>query len=376
MLARSIALRLAFTLTTIGVAEVLVLPQLTSAQQAGGEVYVMPVRGNVFMIVGGAGNITLSAGVDGLLLVDTGSAEMADKVLAKVQDIGHLVAGAPVRMTTCVGPQCYARGSVGPYTQYGWASPSYNAIISSPAPVKRIRWIIQTTIDPDRTGATPTLAAAGRSFGTLASNVAGNVADIAGFDEAQANVIGHEKLLLRMTRLNFPEGVWPRETYYRETYKMSQYINGEGIQMYHAAAVTDGDTLVYFRFSDVISAGDVYTPDRYPMLDLDKGGTVQGLIDGLNKIIEMAFPEFRSQGGTMIIPGHGRLSDTADVAIYRNMAVIVRDRVQDLIEQGLSLQQVKAAKPTQDFDGIYGPAGKFIEAVYEDLTRVYRTGQR
>ena len=365
MLTRSMALRLGVILTSVGVAGVLVPPNRTYAQQPSGELHVLPIRGNVFMIVGGGSNVTVSAGVDGLLLVDAGSAAMADKVLDKVKEIGGMVAGSPARLTTCVGPPCYPAGSFGPFTPFGWASPSYNAVISSPTPLKPIRWIIQSTIDPDHTGATPKIAAAGRS------DSGGNITAIFGPGAGDpTTVIGHENLLKRMTELKFPESAWPAETYYLPTYKMSQYVNGEGIVMYHVpAANTDGDTLVHFRFSDVISAGDVYTPGRYPMIDVAKGGTVQGVIDGLNKIIDIAFPEFRSQGGTMVIPGHGRLGDTADVAIYRNMVFIVRDRIQELLKQGMSLPQVKAAKPTMDFDGIYGAPDKFIEAVYQNLTR-------
>jgi len=138
--------------------------------------------------------------------------------------------------------------------------------------------------------------------------------------------------------------------------------------MYYApAAIDDTDSIVYFRYSDVISAGDIYTPGRYPMIDISKGGTVQGEIDALNKIIDIAFPEYRHQGGTMIVPGHGRLGDTADVAIYRNMIVVIRDRILDMKKQGMTLQQVKAAKVTLDYDGIYGTPDKFIEAVYQTL---------
>jgi hypothetical protein len=184
-----------------------------------------------------------------------------------------------------------------------------------------------------------------------------------------ATIIGHEHVLKRMTMAKAPELAWPSETYYIPTYKMSQYVNGEGIQMYNTpAAITDADTIVYFRFSDVISAGDLFTPDRYPMIDVGKGGTVQGLLDGLNKIIELAFPEYRHQGGTMIVAGHGRLGDTADVAIYRNMVEIIRDRVRDMKKRGLSAQQVKAATPTLDFDGIYGSPDAFIDAVYQTLS--------
>ena len=171
-----------------------------------------------------------------------------------------------------------------------------------------------------------------------------------------------------MTEAKFPEAGWPTETYYIPTYKMSQYINGEGIQMYHApAAITDTDSIVYFRFSDVISAGDIYTPGRYPMIDTAKGGTVQGEIDALNKVIDIAFPEYRHQGGTMVVGGHGRLGDTADIAIYRNMVVVVRDRILDMKKQGMTLPQVKASKPTLDYDGIYGSPDTFIEAVFATL---------
>ena len=356
-----LARRLGLILTTVGVAGSLVLPHVTYAQQAGAELHVMPVRGNVFMIVGGGSNVTVSAGVDGVLMVDAGSAAMADKVLEKVREIGEMVAGSPRPMTTCVGPSCHPAGSLGPFLPFGWAGPSYNAVIASPKALKPIRWIIQTTPDPDHTGATPKIAAAGTTYN------GGEVGRLVG-ERTPATVIGHENVLKRMTQSKFPEKAWPTETYYIPTYKMSQYVNGEGIQMYHVpSATTDADTIVYFRFSDVISAGDLYTPGRYPMIDVAKGGSVQGVLDGLNKIIDLAFPEYRHQGGTMVVAGHGRLGDTADVAIYRNMVEVIRDRIRDLAKQGLSLPQVKAARPTLDFDGIYGSPDRFIEAVYQTL---------
>ncbi len=358
----SMVRRLAAVLTAVGAAGALAMPHVIYAQQTEAELHIMPVRGNVFMIVGGGSNVTVSAGVDGILLVDAGSAVMADKLLEKVMEIGRAVAGSPAPMTTCVGPACYQAGSLGPFLPFGWAGPSYNAIIASPTPLKPIRWILQTTADPDHNGATAIMAASGTTYnGGEAGRLVG--------ERSPATVIGHENVLKRMTLSKFPEGAWPTQTYYIPTFKMSQYFNGEGIQLYHApAANTDADTFVYFRFSDVISAGDLYTPGRYPMIDVAQGGTVQGVIDGLNKIIDIAFPEYRHQGGTMIVPGHGRLGDTADIAIYRNMVVVVRDRIQDLMRQGMSLQQIKAARPTLDFDGIYGSPDAFIEAVYQTLS--------
>ena len=347
-------------LTAAGAVGALTWSEVTHAQQASAELHIMPVRGNVFMIVGGGSNVTVSAGVDGMLLVDTGSAAMAAKTLEKVLEIGRLAAAA-APMTTCVGPACYPAGSLGPFLPFGWAGPSYNAVIASPKPAKPIRWIIQTSADPDHTGGTPSLAAAGTTYnGGEAGRLLG--------ERTPAEIIGHENVLKRMTMAKAPELAWPSETYYIPTHKMSQYINGEGIQLYNTpAAITDADTIVQFRFSDVISAGDLFTPGRYPMIDATKGGTVQGLLDGLNKVIDLAFPEYRHQGGTMIVGGHGRLGDTADVAIYRNMVEIIRDRIREMKKRGLSLQQVKAAKPTLDFDGIYGSPDAFIAAVYQTL---------
>ena len=339
-------------------AVLVLLPVALAAQNA--DLHVMPIRGNVFVIVGGGSNVTVSAGVDGILVVDAGSAAMADKMLATITEIDR-ASSEPGRLTTCVGPSCYPSGSLGPFTAFGWAGPSYNAVIASPKAPKPIRWILQTTVDAEHTGGTPKLALAGKTYnGGEAGRLIGDI--------TPATVVGHENILKRMTEAKFPEAGWPTETYYIPTYKMSQYINGEGIQMYHApAAITDTDSIVYFRFSDVISAGDVYTPGRYPMIDTAKGGTVRGEIDALNKVIEIAFPEYRHQGGTMIVGGHGRLGDTADVAIYRNMVVVVRDRLLDMKKQGMTLLQVKAAKPTLDYDGIYGSPDKFIDAVYQTL---------
>ena len=145
------------------------------------------------------------------------------------------------------------------------------------------------------------------------------------------------------------------------------------IVYYAPAANTDGDSFVFFRRSDVIAAGNIFSTVSYPVIDVDKGGSVDGVIDGLNQILDMAFGEYRSQGGTWIVPSHGRLSDTADVASYRNMVVVIRDRVQDLIDKGQTLEQVKAARLSLDFDGRYGSTtgewttDMFIEAVYRSL---------
>jgi len=144
--------------------------------------------------------------------------------------------------------------------------------------------------------------------------------------------------------------------------------------MHQPSAHTDGDSIVFFRRSDVISTGDIFTTTDYPVIDLAAGGTINGIIAGLNKIIDLIIPVYGQEGGTLVIPGHGRLCDLGDVINYREMATIVRDRVQDLIKKGQTLEQVKAARPTRDYDPLYGSTtgvwttDMFVEAVYKTLS--------
>jgi len=151
-------------------------------------------------------------------------------------------------------------------------------------------------------------------------------------------------------------------------------MNGEGIEIRHVpAAHTNGDSIVWFRYSDVIATGELIRSDGYPVIDTANGGTIDGLLDGINMVLDIAIPEFRSQGGTLIVPGRGRLMDTGDVANYRNMVAIIRDRVKDLKGKGQTLAQVQAARPSKDYDAWYSGSGPawtpqmFIEAVYKTV---------
>ena len=189
-----------------------------------------------------------------------------------------------------------------------------------------------------------------------------------------ASITAHENVLLRMSTSNVPAAAQPTDTYFDEFHKLPEYFNGEAIILYHEpAANTDGDSIVFFRHSEVISAGNIFSTVSYPYIDLEKGGSIQGVLKGLNHILDLAVAEYRGQGGTWVIPGRGRLSDTADVASYRNMVTMIRDRVQDLIGKGMTIEQVKAARPTMDFDGRYGSdtgswtTSMFVEAVYKSL---------
>jgi glyoxylase-like metal-dependent hydrolase (beta-lactamase superfamily II) len=346
----------------------LVVPQSKTAADArkriadqsprDGQVHVMPVQGNVFMLIADGTNITASVGADGVLVVNTGTAVMAPKVLDALKDLSRAVASKAMPKE-CFGVNC-------PGT-WGWSSPFIDAVIASPAPPHPIRYIINTSAAPEHVGGNETIAAAGffprvaGGFGTAVQNVGRG-----------ASIVAHENVLSAMSEAKAPAAAQPTDAFFDEFDKLPEYVNGEAILMYSAPhANSDGDSFVFFRHSEVISAGNLFSTVSYPAIDLAKGGTIQGVIDGLNKILDLAVAEYRGQGGTMIVPGRGRLSDTADVASYRNMLTIVRDRVKDLVKRGQTLEQVKAARPTFDFDGRYGsdPAAtdKFIEAVYRTV---------
>jgi glyoxylase-like metal-dependent hydrolase (beta-lactamase superfamily II) len=276
-----------------------------------GGIRTFHVQGNVHLIHGAGANVAVQIGDDGVVVVDTGDAQTSDKVLAAIRQLS----------------------------------------------TKDIRWIINSHLHPDHTGGNQTISQAGRT-------VNGN----------PAAIIAHEHVLTRMTEANRPITERPLNSFFEDAKDF--YFNNEAIFIYHIpGAHTDGDSLVYFRGSDVVVAGDIFVTTTYPVIDTKSGGGVQGFIDGLNRILEITVPKRLQEGGTYVIPGHGRVGDEADVLAYRDMMVFVRDRIQDLIKKGRSLDEVKAAKPTLDYDPRYGnPKGAwttdmFVEAVYRDLSQ-------
>ena len=332
-----------------------------------GQVHVLPVQGNVYMLVADGTNVTASIGRDGIAIVNTGSAQMADKVLAALSDLERSVVSAP-STNTCFGANCPGMPS--------WSSPYFNAVIASPAPARPIRYVINTSAAADHVAGNEKLAASAnfrRSGG--AAGFGGAVRDLG----TTATIVAHEGVLAAMSTAGdktpaAPEAAWPVDTFFDEFHKLSEYVNGEPVILYSAkGANTDGDSFVFFRHSEVIAAGNLFSTISYPLIDTAKGGSIQGVIDGLNHILDLSVAEYRSQGGTWIIPGRGRLSDTADVASYRNMLVMIRDRIADLKKKGMTLEQVKAARPSLDFDGRYGSTtgpwttSMFIEAVYKTV---------
>ena len=316
-----------------------------------GQVHVLPVQGNIYMLVADGTNLTASLGADGVMLVNTGSAAMTDKVLAAVNQLANSTV-TPPGPNTCFGANCP--------NAWGWASPYMNSVISSPAPAKPVRYIVNTSAAADHVAGNEKIAKSGffprgGGFGAAVDSVGRNAA-----------IVAHENVQNRLATA--PAAAQPTDTYFDEFQKLPEYFNGEAVIVYHApVANTDGDSFVYFRHSEVISAGDLMSTVSYPIIDVAKGGSIDGVIGGLNKILDLAVAEYRGQGGTWIIPGRGRLSDTADVASYRNMLTIIRDRVKDSIGKGMTLAQVQASKPTMDFDGRFGPPTAFVEAVYKSL---------
>jgi len=302
-------------------------PAPASPPPASAEVHILPVQGNIYMLVGAGGNITVQTGSDGVLLVDTGLANMSEKVLAAVRSLSD----------------------------------------------KPIRYIINTHVHADHVGGNEAIAKAGSTI--AGGNVVGDIGSSA---SNQATVIAFHSVLERMstptgTTAAAPQGAWPTDTYTTPERKL--FFNDEGIELIHEpAAHTDGDTMVFFRRSDVISTGDIFVTNGYPIIDLERGGNIQGVIAGLNRIVELAIPADEQEGGTLIVPGHGRLCDVADVVYYQEMVIIIRDRIQDLINKGMTLEQVKAAQPTRDYDPRYGSTSgfwttdKFVTAVYQSLS--------
>jgi cyclase len=293
----------------------------------------LPVRGQVSLITNGSSNVLVQAGAQGVLLVDTLSEPDGTRLLEAVR---------------------------------------------SRAGTKPIRYVVNTHADADFTGGNAVVAAAGSQL--VAGNFAGQVGQRA-VDGAvpQAFVVAHENVLTAMSapaggRGAAPFAAWPTDTFFQA--ERTMYFNGEGIQLVHVPhASTDGDVLVFFRSSDVIAAGDIYSTVGYPRIDLARGGHVNGVIEGLNRLIDLAISEQFTEGGTRIVPGRGRISDEFDVVEYRDMVTIVRDRVQALIAKGQTIEQVRASRPTLDWEPRYGSASgawtttQFVDAVYGSLSR-------
>ena len=286
---------------------------------------ILEVRPSFFVIAGAGANVGVQVGDDGVVVVDAGS-----------------VASAPAVLTTI------------------------KRISSKP-----IRYVIDTGPDADHVGGNEALSKAGEKFfgGSILGGGAPNAAD------SVVPIISAEGVLRHLAKS--PAGGWPTEVFHYS--RKSMYLNGEAIEVLHQpAAHTDSDVLVFFRRSDVVVAGDVLDTRQFPVIDVDRGGSIRGEIAALNRLVELAVPSVpvvTREAGTIVVPGHGHLCDQYDVVEYRDMVTIIRDRVRDLIKAGRSLSEIRAAQPAKGYVGRYGNPGgdwttdRFVEAIYRSLAK-------
>lgn len=284
------------------------------------------IRPNIYMLSGAGTNMAVQIGHDGVLVVDTLYPELAEKAVAAIRKLSD----------------------------------------------KPIRYIIDTNFRTDHVGGNGVIGKAGATIS--GGNFAFDIEDAA----QGASIVSFEKVLMHLSAptgqtAKMPPDAWPTSTYFEGGKDI--YFNDEAVRVFHVpAAATDADSIVFFRKSDVIAVGDVYQATTYPVIDVENGGSIQGLLDAETRIIDMMVAKYGESGGTLLIPGHGRAAEMGDIVWYREMLAIVRDRIQDLIKKGMTLEQVIAEKPTSDYDGRYaaksGPAtaDSFVTTVYKSLT--------
>ena len=296
---------------------------------AEGEIQILHVKGSVHMLVGSGGNIAVQVGDQGTLLVDTGSGAMTDEALAAIESI-------------------------------------------TPEP---IRYIVNTSHARDYTGGNAAIATAGGQVLTFRGAGSSSVQGQFGAD--RSSIISFYSVFHRMAAPPGDmepreEAAWPNNTFSIPLKRL--YFNDEPVMIMHRPSTTDGNVVVLFRKSDVVAAGALLNLETFPVIDVDAGGSIQAVVDGLNGLIDLAVPSGRSEGGTMIIPGRGRIADFAEAAQQRDMMTVIRDRVQDMIGKGMTLEEVIEAGPTRGYDARYGrdtgawTTGMFVEAVYRSLS--------
>ena len=291
---------------------------------AGAAVQTFPLRNGVYLLASRDGNVTVQAGDQGVLVVDSGPASVTPALMEAIRAISD----------------------------------------------KPIRFLLNTSARPNHTGGNEAIAKVGVRLRTSGgANSQGGVYQ-------GPSIVAHESVLLAMSaptgeKAALPTAAWPSDTFFTDEHEV--VFNGDAIQLFHQPAATDGDTLMFFRKADIVVAGDAFTTTGYPVIDAARHGTVRGVVAALNRIIELTIPIDWQEGGTIVVPAQGRLADEADVVEYRDMVTIVQERIAALVKKGSTLAQVKAARPTLDYDGRYGAntgpwtTDMFIEAVYRDV---------
>ena len=309
------------------------LVPLRPLTEVRGQQGLVTLQNGIDVLQGPDGNVTVQVGPDGVVVIDSQRREHGDALVAALKQVAG---GRP------------------------------------------IRFFFTTNGDDDRGGAAQIVRKSGQAI--FGGNMAAQASDLAN----EAVHMAHENVLARLAGVNgdaaADDTLWPKETYAGDEYDF--HLNDEGVQFFHLpAAHTDGDSIVFFRRSDVIVAGDLWDTTAYPKIDTAHGGSIQGVLDGLNKIIELTIPGNKQEGGTLVVPGRGRPGDESEVVEYRDMVTIIRDRIRDMSASGMTLAQVKSARPTFDYDGRYGSTEgqwtteAFITAIYNGVNSKKQRGK-
>jgi len=288
----------------------------------GKQLNIWHVQGRVYMITGAGPNITVQLGEEATMVVNAGPKDMSAGVVRAVGELSS----------------------------------------------RPIEFVIDTDADMEMVSGNAEVAKNGfENTGAFGGEPKG------------AGIVGQQGVLDDMVATKAPSEIWPTDAFgdYWQLY------NDEAVLLYHAAAAhSNADSYIYFRGSDVICTGNLFDPLAYPVIEKDKGGTLTGLIDALNDIIEMMVPRQNEEGGTYVVPGHGRMTDRSEVVSYRDALTIIRARVAYDVGKGMTLEQVQNVRPTFDYDGVYGSdAGPstprmFVAAVYDDVVRANGRSRR
>jgi glyoxylase-like metal-dependent hydrolase (beta-lactamase superfamily II) len=326
-----VTLRYLTRCTLIPAVAALVSAQILLAQQhpstKTGPLETIQIRPNVHVIFGAGANVTVHSGEDGMVVVDSGSTDMANPLLEAIKAI-------------------------------------------SPRP---IRVVINTSADADHVGGNAIVAAAGVGLSPDPFSTGGS----------QATVLAHENVLLRMSAPTgadspFPTRMWPNDTFTSRF--RSMYVNDDAVQVIRqTGAHSDSDIMVLFRRADVMVTGDILDLRSFPVIDTSKGGSIHGELEALNRLLTEFvvpnMPQVLDPGRTLVVPGHGYISDYGEVVEYRDMVTVVRDIIQEMVNKGMTLQQVKDANPTRGYRGRFGKdtgpwtTDMFVEAIFNGLKR-------
>lgn len=262
------------------------------------------VRAGIYMLTGKGGNIGLSSGVDGVFMIDDQFAPLTEKIKLAIEKISQ----------------------------------------------QPVRFLLNTHWHPDHTGGN-------ENFGSTGAVII-----------AQDNVRKRLSVdnFIKLFSMKAPAATGSALPVITFKDAVTFHLNGDEISIFHVEnAHTDGDSIVHFRLANVFHMGDTYFSGMYPFIDYDTGGSLEGCVAAIDKVLVLANAE------TRIIPGHGSLSDKKELTEYRNMLATIGQRIQKMVDSGKSLEEVQKSQPAQEFNATFGGgfinSGTFVEMLYEGM---------